>query len=93
MERLKDPRYFGHVLKMLQSFLHIHVQNVSNALILVLHPQCFIIVSGAAAHFTIHPHVRKEVHLDFVKAVTVTGFTPATFDVEAESARLVASHL
>ena len=93
MKRLKNPRYSGHVLEVLQGILHFHIQHIGDALVLVLHLQRFIIVSCAAAHFALHPDIRQKVHFDFFQAVALTGFTPSAFDVEAKSARFVASHL
>ena len=93
MKRPKDPRHSGHVLEVFQRLLDVHIQHLGDVLALVPHHQRFIVEPGAAAYVAFHPYVWQEVHLDFLQAVAATCFTPADFDVKAESARLEAPHL
>ncbi len=55
--------------------------------------QSLTVVSAAFALVTLHIDVREKMHLDLLHTLSLAGLAPATFDIEAESAGLVATYL
>ena len=89
-ERLEFPRDVGGVLKQLQRFADLHVQEVRNALALPANFQRVFREPGSAADVARHPHVGQKIHVEPDRAVALAGFTAAARHIETEAARLPA---
>ena len=92
-QRLELALDLGDVAKVLQGFVHIHVQRVGDAFALVADLERFAIEARALADVASYPHVGQEVHLDLFLAVALASLAAAALDVEAEPTRLVAPGL
>lgn len=93
VQRLQQLLDRSDVLEVFESLLHIEFQHVSNALVLELHLQRFVIEAMPAADGARHPQIRQEIHFEFIAAVPFARFAASTADVEAEAARLVSAAL
>src|SRR5579863_9095186 len=53
--------------------------------------QRFAVVAFTLANFTWHVDIGQEIHLNAHNALTLTGLTPSTLDIEREPPRLIAT--
>src|SRR5579863_1633327 len=74
-----------------QGVLHWCIQEICDGVSLVLHLQCLVIISAAAANIASDIDIGQEVHLDPLQTVALTSLATPAFDVEAETARLVSA--
>ena len=70
-----------------------HIQYVGDGFSLVSYLESFAVIPFALAGVALYVNIGQEVHLDFFRAGTLTGFTPPSFHVEAEASWLVAPNL
>jgi len=76
-----------------ERFFDCHVEDIGDGMASVLDLQSLSIVALALTDFAGDVDVGEEMHLDLDDAVTFARLAPSSFDVEAESARTVASDL
>src|SRR5262245_60946381 len=76
-----------------QQLLNIHLQHIGDGFLLELHFQRLAAESLAFADGASNPHVGEKVHFQPRTAVSFAGFAAPAFDVETETARLVAAAL
>ena len=93
LQRLQLAQNFIMVRKERYRFIDGHIQHIGNIFPLVPHFQGFAIVAGAVAHFAGHIDIGQKLHFDLDDAIAVASLAAAAFDIEAETPRLVASHL
>ena len=87
------PRNRRNSSKKFTCFLNRHIENLGDGFSLVMDFKGFAVVARTMTHFTRHIHIWQEVHFDLKGAVSATGLTTATFDVETESPRLIPANL
>ena len=80
-----------NVFKQFQRIGGGEIEDVVDAVSLVADGESFGIVATAAAEFAGDVNIGQEIHFDAAQAFALAGFAAATFDVEAEAARLVAA--
>ena len=90
VQGLEHRRDLGDVGEVLERLLDVHVEHVADALALEPDVQGLAVEPLPLADRAGHPDVGQEVHLQAVGAVPLAGLAPASRDVEAEPARLVA---
>ena len=90
LELVLDPR---DVFQELQRLGDGHVEDIGNALPLVVHFEGLPVVARALADLALDIDIRQKVHLDLDDAVAGAGFAAPALDVEGEAARLVAAQL
>src|SRR5262245_8388317 len=78
---------------MLERLLHVHLQDVADALVLEADLQGLAVEAAAFADRTCDPHVGEEVHLQALRAIAFARLAAAAGLVETESAGLVAADL
>ena len=69
------------------------MQHIRDGVALVFHLQGFAVEPGALADIALDVHIRQEVHLNHVHALTTAGLTAATLHVETELTHLVTAGL
>ena len=82
-----------YVLEELHGLIDGHVEYVGYRFPLEAHFKRFAVVAFTVAHLARYHHVGQEVHFDGFVAVATAGLAPATFHVERETPRLVATYL
>ena len=88
---LQFARYGGDGVEKFAGFFDGHVEDLADVFAFVLDFEGFAVVAFAVADFAGDVHVGQEVHFDFNHAVALAGFAAAAFDVEGESADVVAA--
>src|ERR1700675_963544 len=88
-EFLTYRRYRSHELKGVE---HRHVEDLGDALALVLDFERVAIVALARADFAGDIYVGQEVHLDADDAVALAGLAASALDVEGETPGSVTAH-
>ena len=83
----------GEVLEEAHRLLDRHLQHVGDGLAAIVDLQRLGVVARAVADFAVDVDVGKKVHLDALGPLALACLAPAAFDVEAESAGLVAADL
>src|SRR2546422_443022 len=68
------------------------IKHFGNMFPLVTNVQGIPVEALAATRITGDIHIGQKVHLDFQRAVSLTGFAASALDVETEAARLVPAH-
>ena len=89
---LQQGRDVRNVLEVLESLLHVHLEDFGDRLSFVTHLERFSLEAGPLADGTGHPHIGEEIHLQAVRTPTFARLAAAVGDVEAEAARLEAAH-
>ena len=97
VQRLQHRADLGYILKMSERLLDVHLQHVGNPLTLEKDLKGLPIEPPAVAYRAGHPHVREELHLHLVAAVTPARLAtaaagPARVDVEAEPPGFIPPH-
>jgi len=90
LELTADLRLGGEEV---QRLLNLHVQDLGDVLPLVVDLEGFRIIPGPVADVAVDINIRKEVHLDLDNPVSFAGLAPPAFDVKAEPALGIATHL
>ena len=80
-------------LKELHGLIDRHLQDVSDGLTFPPHFEGLTVVTLTAAHFAGYIHIRHEMHLDRLVAVTHTLLASSAFGVERETTCFPASYL
>ena len=81
-----------NVLEELDSFVDSHVENLRNIFALVLDFESFAIIAATMAGWTGDINIWEEVHLNFIEAITFTGFAATTLTVETKTAGFVTAN-
>src|SRR5712671_6980436 len=88
-EFLTDRRYRSHELKGVE---HRHIEDLSDALALVLYFERVAVVALARTYFAGDINVGQEVHFDADDAIALTRLAASALDVEREAAGSVTPH-
>ena len=88
---MQFARYGGDGIEKIAGFFNGHVEDLADVFAFVLDFEGFAVVAFAVADFAGDVHVGQEVHFDFNHAVALAGFASAAFDIEGESADVVAA--
>src|SRR5262249_50859714 len=83
----------GHILEHLERLVDGHLQDVRDRVTAKLHLEHLAVVPRAVTNLARHVDIGQELHLDLDDAVALAVLTAPALDVEAEAARLVATHL
>ena len=87
------PEMKNKILKKFQRFLYVHIQHIGNIFPSVTNLQCFPVITLTFTLIAYHIHIRQKMHFNFPRALALTGFAAAPFDVEAETPRRIAPDL
>ncbi len=93
MQGLEHRGDLGDICKMVEGLLHVHVEDIADALALEPDVESLAAEALALTDETWHPDIGQKIHLQAIGAVAVTGLAAPTRDVEAESARQIAAGL
>ena len=93
VQRLQHLMNLGVMLEQFDRLLHIHVEDIGDALLLVLHLQRFVVEPLPLADRATDPDVGQEVHFELGGPVSLARFAPPISDVEAEPPRRVSAQL
>ena len=88
---MQFARYGGDGVEKFAGFFDGHVEDLADVFAFVLDFEGFAVVAFAVADFAGDVYVGQKVHFDFDDAVALAGFAAAAFDVEGESADVVAA--
>ena len=76
---------------MCKGSLNIHFKDFRDVFALVFNGEGFTVEAFSFTHFTLHPHIGEESHIDLLRAVTATRFTPAASDIKTKPSGFIAS--
>ena len=71
--------------------INIHLKDFGDVFPLVFNGEGFTVETFSFAHFTLHPDIGEQPHIDLFRTVTVTRFTSTPGDVETEPSGFIAS--
>ena len=79
-----------NIFKEGKRFLHRHIQNIVDTLVLIFHFQSLSVVPFSLTYLTGNVYVRQKVHLYFYNAVSAAGFAPSAFYIKTETSFFIA---
>src|SRR5207237_4191139 len=89
-QRVQFVRYARHIPEKTRRFIDTHIKHIGDVFAFVGDFERLPVVAMAMADFTLDINVWEEMHLDFDEAATFAIFAPAAFDIETETAGIVA---
>ena len=93
VQRFQQPMNLRDVHKMVEGFLHIHVEDVGDVFAFETDLERFMAEAFSLAHRAANPDVSEEIHFQFVRSVPLARLATTARNVEAEATWLVAADL
>src|SRR5438105_2286258 len=91
-QRVQFLRYARNIAEKTRRFIATHIKHIGDVFAFIGDLERLPVVAMAMADFTLDVNVWEEMHLDFDEAATFAIFAPAAFDIETETAGIVAPH-